>query len=293
MFDQFYNRLSLTTELVAVTALHVGAGQDAFQPTAVQGAVMKDVRGQPYLPGSSLKGVLRSFLESIGLNQHGGKPCYMGNACSEPYRTRAERLDWLEKWQTEELKKGKKISQEEAQEVLAKEIVRNACMACRLFGSSVLAGKVKISDAIPATEELITTDIRTGNAIDRDTHTVEGGMLFDTETIPAGTVFTVKWLADNLIKEETEVFAQLLQVFADGDLTIGGRSRSGLGRACLRPVSATVWTRPKDGGFPIRNEKNFLKVEDLKEWFNEGAYAPEIKPAESKGGVADAGEAGQ
>ena len=65
MFDKFHNRLRIDAVLVAETGLHIGAGEDSYQPTAINGSVLRDASGQPYIPGSSLKGVLRAFLASV------------------------------------------------------------------------------------------------------------------------------------------------------------------------------------------------------------------------------------
>ena len=64
MFDKFQSRLNLTGKIKTLTAIRIGAGRS----TAVIGSdlpVVRDAAGAPYIPGSSFKGVLRSYVESM------------------------------------------------------------------------------------------------------------------------------------------------------------------------------------------------------------------------------------
>lgn len=46
-----------------VTGLHIGAGNEAVHIGGIDNEVVKDSDGNPYIPGSSLKGKIRSLLE--------------------------------------------------------------------------------------------------------------------------------------------------------------------------------------------------------------------------------------
>ena len=50
---------------MAESPIHIGAGGESFDPIQVDNAVIRDSRGNPYIPGSSLKGVLRSYMETL------------------------------------------------------------------------------------------------------------------------------------------------------------------------------------------------------------------------------------
>lgn len=56
-----YGKLIISGELETLTGLHIGAGP-ALQLTAADYPVVRDRRGLPYVPGSSLKGKLRTLL---------------------------------------------------------------------------------------------------------------------------------------------------------------------------------------------------------------------------------------
>jgi len=68
-FDVFKNRWEIKGTLVLETPLHIGAGQSDGGGGGISGTVLtyRNDHGQdlPYIPGSSLKGVLRSTLERL------------------------------------------------------------------------------------------------------------------------------------------------------------------------------------------------------------------------------------
>lgn len=56
-------KVIVTGRIVAKTGLHIGGAQGSLEIGGVDNGVIKDVEGKPYIPGSSLKGKLRSLLE--------------------------------------------------------------------------------------------------------------------------------------------------------------------------------------------------------------------------------------
>ncbi|MDR2713236.1 MAG: CRISPR-associated RAMP protein [Clostridiales bacterium] len=268
MFHQFRNRIVLKAVLTAETALYIGSGQDSFEPLAVQGCLMKNQAGFPYIPGSSLKGVLRSFLESVI-----GGSCERGD-CGKSLKGKKERQDKIE-----ELLKLSGNAGKDKNYLLAEHINKISCMACRLFGSNLMAGKLKIADAtLLSQESWLGTDLRTGNAIDRDTHTVASYALFDTETIPAGTEFRLHVIAENLTMQEAECFGQLMSYFAKGGITVGGRSRAGLGEVTADNFQVTV-SHLKSGSFiPVAEELADITIGTLAQKLV-GSLIPDKKEA--------------
>ncbi len=85
--DIAFNRLhSLTATLVVRTGLHIGAGRESIEIGGLDGPVIKHPHtSEPYIPGSSLKGKLRSLLE------------WARNTLEEnglPYGSQADRKDY-------------------------------------------------------------------------------------------------------------------------------------------------------------------------------------------------------
>ena len=61
-------KLMLDGEMICETGLHIGAGKGSLDLGGADNPVVKDAFGRPYVPGSSLRGKMRSLLEqSAGL----------------------------------------------------------------------------------------------------------------------------------------------------------------------------------------------------------------------------------
>src|SRR5579863_7434100 len=61
-------KLILEGEMTCETGLHVGAGKGSLEIGGSDNPVVKDAFGRPYVPGSTLRGRVRSLLEqSSGL----------------------------------------------------------------------------------------------------------------------------------------------------------------------------------------------------------------------------------
>jgi len=60
---KFLGNLILTGKIRCKTALHIGGSKDAYEIGGMDNPVIKTIRDVPYIPGSSLKGKLRSLLE--------------------------------------------------------------------------------------------------------------------------------------------------------------------------------------------------------------------------------------
>src|SRR6202451_2824347 len=65
---QLIGKLILSGDLHCETGLHIGAGKGSLEIGGADNPVVKDAFGLPYIPGSSLRGKIRSLLEnSLGL----------------------------------------------------------------------------------------------------------------------------------------------------------------------------------------------------------------------------------
>lgn len=58
------NIITISADLICETGLHIGASENEMHIGGIDNPVIKDpVTGQPYIPGSSLKGKMRAMLE--------------------------------------------------------------------------------------------------------------------------------------------------------------------------------------------------------------------------------------
>lgn len=70
--------VSVNAKLVCKTGLHIGGTEAGMGIGSAEGSVIKDARGAPYIPGSSLKGKMRSMLEYKYKRGEDGSPCGCG-----------------------------------------------------------------------------------------------------------------------------------------------------------------------------------------------------------------------
>jgi len=74
----------ITGDIVVKTGLHIGSGTDTIEIGGMDNPIIKHpITRDPYIPGSSLKGKMRSLIEwELGnIKKNGGKPCGCGE-CS-------------------------------------------------------------------------------------------------------------------------------------------------------------------------------------------------------------------
>jgi CRISPR-associated RAMP protein (TIGR02581 family) len=189
--------------LTCRTGLHIGAGKSA-DLAGSDLPVLRDAAGRPLVPGSSLRGILRSGIEAICLSLRLDEARSLADAGpSDPPG------EFAQKW-------------------------REMTLVERLFGRVAekrgafsYGSRLQISDAVVNTD--VAVELRDGVGIDRETRTAGTGVKFDLEVIPAGTRFAGKIRFKNPIDYEIGLLAQALWMLNEGGLLLGGKSARGLG----------------------------------------------------------------
>jgi len=201
-FDKLEVLTRVTGSLVNLTPLRVGVGREPPLGSAVDIAPLRvrfaDGGEKPYIPGSSLKGVLRSLAEAI-LRAQGA---YVHNPWD------FEALD-------EESESG------------------SFCLICGIFGSTKLASHVRVYDAYPDGEA--STFVKTGVGINRDFRGVQPGILYTEEQV--APFIRWKFMMDIVNirvfpepgDERGRLLRQLLQLLASGMVQVGARRTVGYG----------------------------------------------------------------
>jgi CRISPR-associated protein Csm3 len=219
---QLVGKLILSGDLHCETGLHIGAGKGSLEIGGADNPVVKDAFGLPYIPGSSLRGKVRSLLENaMGL-------------------TSPAELVYL--------------SKRRGQEVRIHQSDRHDDEICLLFGRSpgrverveggetgesrsASPARLTIYDA-PLEQESITaqmrenlddeiTEVKSENAIDRITSQANPRTL---ERVPAGARFKVRMVLDVLCEEDKPLAARViegLRLLEDDALGGGGSRGSG------------------------------------------------------------------
>lgn len=233
MFRKSYNRAVLRIRIDTVTPLRIGAGDIGLDPTAADLTCVRTHHAQHggtvYIPGSSLKGVVRAAAEAClrGQTLGGG----VLGACDNPLDHKRDSCSALN---------------EKAAE--SHTLYKSHCLACRLFGSLAIRGRASTRDLFPWSDDAAPGDrlaprgenhtnanrleLRHGVAIDRILGSVKHGP-FDQELVPAGVAFFGDISLENyqvwMLGLLGEAFDQLNQGFAQ----LGSSTSRGLGVVTL------------------------------------------------------------
>ncbi|MCP4656047.1 MAG: CRISPR-associated RAMP protein [bacterium] len=206
----------LELKLTCRTGLHIGAGKSI----ALVGSdlpVMRDAEDRVLIPGSSLRGVLRSGIEallrSLGLDTLKPRPAAEPACDAELARNWAE-LNLVER--------------------LFGRIAETS-------GGFSYGSRLQISDA--RCDEKVAVELRDGVAISRESRTAAGAAKFDLEVVPAGTEFRGRIRLTNPEDYEVGLVAQSLWMLDEGLLLLGGNTARGLGwmkAAVADPIDLTA-----------------------------------------------------
>lgn len=232
----FLGKLILEGEISCQTGLHIGAGKGSLEIGGADNPVVKDAFGIPYIPGSSLRGRLRSLLEQA-----------LGLAVPSE-------LIYLSK------RKG--------QEVRIHQSDRPDDDICILFGRNSGRFEKVVGDAIegatatparltvydaPLIVDSITpqmrenlddelTEVKSENAVDRITAQANPRTL---ERVPSGARFRFRMVLDVLCEEDKPLLARVAEALRLlEDDALGGSGSRGSGRIATTALKLT-W-RSKD-----------------------------------------------
>lgn len=230
MFGKLENRYCLLGTLEFSSAVHVGSGS---QEENTDMPVVRNGDGRPFIPGSSLRGVMRSFVERTLAGLASGRGCILFDEQSHPDCPSAGGKETIERAIESE-------GLDRALEVMMSPIPVKGklCDVCRLFGSPFMASKLKISDL--QLEGTSSTSMRHGVGIDRDTGRARNGVKYDFEVLEAQaakTKFHLSIIGENLDATDLALLAIAWKQM-DRVLTVGGKAGIGLGRC--KPVLTKV-----------------------------------------------------
>lgn len=236
VFERLTGFIEIDLEITARSALAIRAGKTAAFEAVDSPVIMS--RGEPIIPGSSLKGALRSTLESL-LAQAGIPVCVPDAAIPKEWR-------------------GKVIRGPAEREEYARSIGRlpacsadQPCPVCQIFGTAGgqhgLAGRAMFLDAwVRPPYSLIE---RQHVAIARDTRSQAGGKLMSVQAVDAGAVFQGQI---RLVNPEDWMVGALLRALEGVEfLGLGAKKTAGYGQVAIR-VTAIRVRRPTSDGWEER-----------------------------------------
>jgi CRISPR-associated RAMP protein (TIGR02581 family) len=220
-FETFENRYVFECTLKSEAFLHIGSGQEG--PTTDAAVVKRRRNGaadpQPvaFIPGSSLRGVLRSTVERLLNAMAPGTACIL-------YGPAAPMCPAGNKEFRERIEQGK-------EKQWMKSAEWKLCPVHRLFGSTIMASRLKIGDAEQKGADA-GTEVRDGVGIDRDTGSAKEDIKYDFEVVNPQAEFRFHMELENAEREELALLYVLIRELERG-VEVGGKKSRGLGRIQL------------------------------------------------------------
>jgi len=220
-FNNIKSFVRVSGELINLAPLRVGIGREPPLGAAVDNTFLRLRRGEediPYIPGSTLKGVLRSYFEQLARSKY--------PELHDP---------WDEK----------KISEE------VRENEANFCVICGTFGSTKVASHVRVFDSYPL--EKVSTNVKTSVGIDREFMAARPGILYTEEFVEPNYRWSFKMDIINIAfppsessDERSTLLMETLRALKLGLLNFGARKSVGFGQLQLKEAR---WVRyvMKDG----------------------------------------------
>lgn len=243
LFDTFQGRLRLEGLLTTRTGLHIGAGGSG-DPLGTDLPVVRDGSGRPFIPGSSLKGVLRSAAEALlhgapfadrtpppdlwACRMMSGKPCVSHEMVNELREAKEKEERERQASAGRPLDQLPPIDQDKVSREAAEAVWGKSCTVCRLFGSLAIASRARFPD-LPLVGDLPGLELRNGVGIDRDKGLAANSVLYDFEAVPPGTSFQLTVILDNPDEADAGLLLYLFHELDQGNLALGGKASRGLG----------------------------------------------------------------
>ncbi len=210
--------LTLNGQIELLSGLHIGGGDDTMKIGGIDNQVIKDINtNKPYIPGSSLKGKMRSLLEWNG-------------KLVAPFED------------------GKPFGSEKLEKILDSQDRQNAINLIKLFGDSNGKNKgeygltrISVSDCYLIDEQVETSnsgrfkvlEAKMENTIDRISGTAKHGVgARQTERVPAGVKFNFNIKLKVLDGDDEQALKDMVELglsLIENDY-LGGNGSRGYGR---------------------------------------------------------------
>jgi CRISPR-associated RAMP protein (TIGR02581 family) len=288
---QLRNRYIFEGQFEMETALHIGGGTGIFSSS--DSPVVLTPEQQPFIPGSSFKGSLRSTVEKIVPSlpeELGFSSCALIELTDEESAAKfGQRDEWpkgvcptIAQSDLNRLRRkfaGQPIEPEEIdhkvirtkEEKVVHDALRNLCDTCLLFGSPFTAARLSINDLYMSDWNGV-IEKRDGVAIDRDSEKAKDRLKYDFEVVPASARFNLKIVLENATPRDLALLCVGLSEFVHGFGAIGGKRSRGLGMVKLIGLQVSALELIGEGITPE------MRSQRLRDYLVAGTPAPE--PAE-------------
>jgi len=252
-----------------IEPLRIGAGRSDVLTSAVDLAVLRigirDEKGNridiPYIPGSSLKGVFRTYAKYLGRIRNvimcNGLP---NDTCMDSSDNYGMKLyKYIQRLM-------KTLEYDEIKRIFDEEI----CIGCKIFGAPSYLGNVFFSDSFPYDPKNkkwlnYSFNVKPGIAIDRRTGAAAKKALFEVEFVEPGSEFYFTIDVKNIPNYALGLLAEILLEIDSGRIRLGGFKTRGFGKVKVKNLkvtfSAGVKRDSENRRFLIRSEEIDQDVE--------------------------------
>src|SRR5687767_5223106 len=218
---KFIGKLILDGDLTCETGLHIGAGRSSLEIGGADNPVVKDAFGRPYIPGSSLRGKLRSLLEQSSGLAVPSELVYLSRRKGQEVRIhQSERPD-------DEVCVLFGRNPGRMERVTGEALESSVATPSRLTVYDAPLDADSISSQMRENLDDELTEVKSENAVDRITSQANPRTL---ERVPAGARFRFRLVLDVLCDEDKELFSRVvegLRLLEDDSLGGGGSRGSG------------------------------------------------------------------
>jgi CRISPR-associated protein Csm3 len=233
----------INANLVCKTGLHIGGSTSGFEIGGIDNPVVKDpLTDEPYIPGSGLKGKLRSLLEwALGPNEFNGKPHHFtqppdGKPAFGPCSCGQCAVCVLfGVTPTDGVKKASDVESQENSFAMREGDFFLTGPTRLTIRDSFLTGEAK-TEMDQLLGKSIYTEVKTENSLDRVTAEANPRPM---ERVPKGAAFNVEMVLDVYAKKDKELLKALFTALhLLEDSALGGTTSRGSGAVQFADISA-------------------------------------------------------
>jgi CRISPR-associated RAMP protein (TIGR02581 family) len=236
MLKKLLNQATLELTIQTQGPLLIKSGIEGGADPSVPDMQFVRSGGQVYIPGSSLKGVVRSYAEKIARTVN---PDAKRDWCCDPFDDNPNSSTCSCSRHTRVIEE--RVGHHERRRLTSAEKYKRrdcTCRICQVFGSTALASRIKFNDAYATDGHDPMTETRTSVAIDRILGSVAQGP-FDFEVVTTASFKTSIHLR-NFELWQLGLLALVVRDLEEGLIPIGfGKSR-GLGEVEAKVQSFSV-----------------------------------------------------
>lgn len=218
MHKRIVNQAIIQLAITPVGPLLIKASDQGADPTKPDMEFVETYHSggwSVYLPGSSLKGAIRSHCERIVRTLGGEKPSDGNVWTCDPLDRRSP---------------CQKLGERHQANTAA--IYKDSCTICQIFGSNEIGSHLRIADAYPVDLEEVKREERNGVAIDRVYGSVAVGP-FNFEVLTAGEFMTTIFVK-NFTTAQLALIALAIRDFDQQRVSIGFAKSRGLGQVNMK-----------------------------------------------------------